>query len=224
MVLGPTMLVSKAAKVRFFHDGPLDVHDHELLLSSIVHYLQLEGVGHHVFLSRLLVVVVDPELDAPLIPRLEAKTEQRFLAGEHVSNLCGAREVHQEEGMLRDAELSFELSPDLIDRFADVYLLRLPIALWQNHEVDGTQACDRCFLVDDRGLLRGLRRHRFRRRRARIGRSSVAHRTEASASLPSRFPSRPGHGRHAPTSPRPNWRGDDRNAAGNWAGARVRRP
>mmetsp|Transcript_25789 Transcript_25789/g.74247 ORF Transcript_25789/g.74247 Transcript_25789/m.74247 type:complete len:338 (+) Transcript_25789:879-1892(+) len=140
VVRGSVLLVSEPSEIRFLRHRALHVDGDDLLAAMRIGHSQLERVGHNVVLGGLLLVVVNPQLDARAVANLKTKVSQGPLVGQQLPHLDGSRQVHQEQRILRDAEFLLQLAPDLADGLPDVDLLCLAIALRKDHEVDGARA------------------------------------------------------------------------------------
>mmetsp|Transcript_117863 Transcript_117863/g.279688 ORF Transcript_117863/g.279688 Transcript_117863/m.279688 type:complete len:214 (+) Transcript_117863:696-1337(+) len=79
MVRCAVLFVPIAAKVWLFHDRPLHMDRNHPLLSTVVHHFQLQTVWHNILLCRLLLVVIDSELNPRAIPRLQSQVPQGAL-------------------------------------------------------------------------------------------------------------------------------------------------
>mmetsp|Transcript_82664 Transcript_82664/g.237596 ORF Transcript_82664/g.237596 Transcript_82664/m.237596 type:complete len:517 (+) Transcript_82664:63-1613(+) len=137
------LLIPEATHVRFLRDGTLHMHCDNLLRAVSIGHPELQRVRHDIILGRLLLVIVYPELDADAVTRLDSEIHHHPLVGEQFPELCGSRQIHQEERILGDAQLILQLNPYLADGPGDVDHLRLPVTLWQDDKIygDRTRRC-----------------------------------------------------------------------------------
>mmetsp|Transcript_6811 Transcript_6811/g.14792 ORF Transcript_6811/g.14792 Transcript_6811/m.14792 type:complete len:300 (+) Transcript_6811:857-1756(+) len=136
VVRGPCRFVPESSQVALLHQRPLHMDNDGLLLLVSVDYFQLQAIRHDILLCQLLLVVVDPQLDANPVPWLEAQSAEGLVVWQGLLNLYSSSHVHHRQRILRDAQLILKVGTNCSNSEAQAKHLRLAIALRQNHEVD----------------------------------------------------------------------------------------